>query len=127
MPEERGPRVSNDWCINKNKNVLPSILDTPAWSSELLDFGRLLGGEEQFLSLFIMTVHLVSFSWKTDFLGYCSHEGQIHLSGFSSVVAVALALNHVEVPWLFAVMVQPIFEQFSALTGGSKMILQNLF
>ena len=27
-------------------------------------------------------------------------------------VAVALALNHVEVPWLFAVMEQPIFEQF---------------
>ena len=43
------------------------------------------------------------FSWKTDFLGYCSHEGQIHSSGSSSVlavkpVAVALALNHVEVP-----------------------------
>ena len=43
------------------------------------------------------------FSWKTDFLGYCSHEGQIHSSGSSSVfavkpVAVALALNRVEVP-----------------------------
>ena len=38
-----------------------------------------------------------------DFLGYCSHEGQIHSSGSSSVfavkpVAVALALNRVEVP-----------------------------
>ena len=38
-------------------------------------------------------------------------------------VSVALALNHVEVPWLFAVMVQPIFEQFSAITRKSKMIL----
>ena len=27
------------------------------------------------------------FSWKTDFLGYCSHEGQIHSSGSSSVFA----------------------------------------
>ena len=25
------------------------------------------------------------FSWKTDFLGYCSHEGQIHSSGSSSL------------------------------------------
>ena len=24
----------------------------------------------------------VFFSWKTDFLGNCSHEGQIHSSGF---------------------------------------------
>ena len=38
-------------------------------------------------------------------------------------VTVALALNHVEVPWLFAVMAQPIFEQFSAMTRKSKMIL----
>ena len=55
-------RVSNDWCINKNKNVLLSIPETPAWSSELLSFGRLLGGEgaEQFLSAFLMTVQLVS-------------------------------------------------------------------
>ena len=27
------------------------------------------------------------FSWKTDFLGYCPHEGQIHSSGSSSVFA----------------------------------------
>ena len=27
------------------------------------------------------------FWWKTDFLGYCSHEGQIHSSGSSSVFA----------------------------------------
>ena len=27
------------------------------------------------------------FSWKTDFLGNCSHEGQIHPSGSSSVFA----------------------------------------
>ena len=38
-------------------------------------------------------------------------------------VAAALALNRVEVPWLFAMMVQPIFEQFSAMTRTSKMIL----
>ena len=34
-------------------------------------------------------------------------------------VAVALALNHVEVPWLFAMMAQPIFEQFLAITRKS--------
>ena len=38
-------------------------------------------------------------------------------------VAVALALNHFELPWLFVVMVQLIFEQFSAITRKSKMIL----
>ena len=43
------------------------------------------------------------FSWKTDFLGYFSHKGQIHSSGSSPVFAVkpeaiALALNRVEVP-----------------------------
>ena len=27
------------------------------------------------------------FSWRTDFLGNCSHEGQIHSSGSSSVFA----------------------------------------
>ena len=27
------------------------------------------------------------FSWKTDFLGYCSHERQIHSSGSSSFFA----------------------------------------
>ena len=27
------------------------------------------------------------FSWKTDFLGNCSHEGQIHSSGSSSFFA----------------------------------------
>ena len=27
------------------------------------------------------------FSWKTDFLGNCSHEGQIHSYGSSSVLA----------------------------------------
>ena len=37
-------------------------------------------------------------------------------------MAVALALSHVEVPWLFAVMIQPIFEQFSAITRKSKMV-----
>ena len=51
----------------------------------------------------LAAVEGVFFSWKTDFLGYCSHEGQIHSSGSSSVfavkpVAVALALNRVEVP-----------------------------
>ena len=30
-------------------------------------------------------------------------------------VAVALALNYVKVPWLFAVIAQPIFEQFSPI------------
>ena len=27
------------------------------------------------------------FSWRTDFLGNCSHDGQIHSSGSSSVFA----------------------------------------
>ena len=41
-------------------------------------------------------------------------------------MAVALALNHVVVPLLFAVMVQPIFDQFSAITRKSKMIFLKL-
>ena len=47
--------------INKNKNILPSISDTPGWSSEMLSFGSLLGGAEQLLSVFMMTVHLVKY------------------------------------------------------------------
>ena len=35
----------------------------------------------------LATIEGVFFSWKTDFLGYCSHEGQIHSSGSSSVFA----------------------------------------
>ena len=38
-------------------------------------------------------------------------------------VAAALALNHVEVLWLLAVMAEPIFEQFSTITRESKMII----
>ena len=33
----------------------------------------------------LATIEGVFFSWKTDFLGYCSHEGQIYSSGPSSV------------------------------------------
>ena len=35
----------------------------------------------------LATIEGVFFSWKTDFLGYCSHEGQIHSSGSSSFFA----------------------------------------
>ena len=35
----------------------------------------------------LATIERVFFSWKINFLGYCSREGQIHSSGSSSVFA----------------------------------------